>query len=58
MKKQLSLKKVTLRDLDQSQLAHLAGGGLLPPTGARETCVGCPTLFTCKQCDRGFDGNR
>ncbi len=50
MKKELKVKKVTLRDLDQPQLSNIAGGGLLPPTGARETCVGCPTIITCKNC--------
>jgi hypothetical protein len=47
MKKQLSIKKVTLRDLDQSQLTSMAGGMLLPPTGARETCSNCPTILHC-----------
>lgn len=48
MKKQLRIKKVTLRNLDDSQLTIPAAAGKPPvinPTGARETCNACPTVY-------------
>jgi hypothetical protein len=52
MKKQLTLKKVTLRNLDDVQLTDMAGAQnqtppVIIPTEARETCNGCPTVYSC-----------
>jgi hypothetical protein len=52
MEKRLTLKKVTLRDLDDFQLMNLAGAQkhtppVIIPTEARETCNGCPTVYSC-----------
>jgi len=50
MKKQLSIRKVTLRNLDESELTIPAAAGKPPviiPTEARQTCNGCPTVYSC-----------
>ncbi len=43
----LGLKKVTLRDLDDSSMAHVAGGTL---TGGANTCYGTCWEYTCVTC--------
>jgi natural product precursor len=41
----LSLRKITLRDLDDEELNKLAGGNLAPPHSAvgRSDCLACQT---------------
>jgi len=46
MKKRLTIKKVTLRDLDWPHLTRLAGGVVPPPTVATPTCH-CVTEPAC-----------
>lgn len=53
MKKRLALKKITIRDLDDSRLDQLAGGGASAACTNTCNCTNTCPGTTCSNCNTG-----